>query len=313
MEVSFIIITNNNKKEELALQIQSIRSLNIPKYEIILSGIIDQIYKNSKDIKFVDDTINAQRGSLGGMRNNACKIATYDNLVISDDDMLFTSEWYENFIKINQNFDIVTPRVKLPDGTRFWDHACYMSPEKGHLMLNPDENDDHLYMSGGQSWVIKKNIWEKIKWDEEFLIYKMKSLDDYHRGIHNEDTDFALRCRKAGCKIKHEPSLRVYHNDASYTAIGRLVRRRLDDRQSDWFNNINFPEQISVQFAVILINFGFEVEAVDILRKLIKQNSFLARQVLTQLEDKNGGPLVDSNFLEVNEEYITLIRKLKNV
>lgn len=313
MNISFIIITNNNKKEELSLQIESIKHLNIPNYEIILAGIIDQKYKNQNHIKYIEDEFNAKRGSLGGMRNNACSLASYDNLVISDDDMLFCEDWYINFQKINQNFDIITPRVKLPDGTRFWDHACYMSPEKGHIMLNPEEKDDYLYMSGGQSWVIKKQVWAKIKWDEEFLIYKMKSLDDYHRGIHNEDTDFALRCRKAGFIIRHEPSIRVYHNDPSYTSIGRLVRRRSETTKVGWANSLNFPEQILVQIAVLLINFSFEAEAADLLRSLINKNSFLAQQVFSQLEQKNGGQLLDSQYSEDNQEYKLLIDKIKNV
>jgi len=313
MEVSFIIITNNNKKEELSLQIKSIRNLNIPNYEIVIAGIIDPAYKNQKDIKYVEDEFNATRGSLGGMRNNACKLAIYDNLVISDDDMLFCEDWYNNFKKINLNFDIITPRVKLPDGTRFWDHACYMSPEKGHIMLNPEENDDHLYMSGGQSWIIKKQAWEKVKWNEDFLIYKMKTLEDYHKGIHNEDTEFALRCRQSNLKIKHEPSIKVYHNDPSYTSVGRLVRRRSDNKTCSWCEKLQFPEQILAQISVVLINFGFEAEAADILRQLIIKNSFVAQQILSQLEEKNGGNLVDSEFTLINKEYLDLLNKLNHV
>lgn len=313
MEVSFIIITNNNKKEELSLQIKSIRNLNIPKYEIIIAGIIDPIYKNQKDIKHVEDEFNAIRGSLGGMRNNACKIASYDNLVISDDDMLFCQDWYDNFKKIDSNFDIITPRVKLPDGTRFWDHACYMSPQKGHIILNPDEVDEYLYMSGGQSWIIKKQAWEKVKWDEDFLIYKMKSLDDYHKGMHNEDTDFALRCRQSKLRIKHEPSIKVYHNDPSYTCVGRIVKRRSDNKTFNWCEKLEFPEQILAQISVVLINFGFEAEAADILRRLIFKNSFVAQQIFSQLEEKNGGNLVDSEFTLNNKEYINLLNNLNHV
>lgn len=313
MNVSFIIITNNQKKDELNFQIKSIRNLNIPKYEIILVGIIDDKYKNNNDIKWIEDKFNAERGSLGGMRNNACNIAKYENLVISDDDMLFMENWYENFENINNDFDIITPRVKLPDGTRFWDHACYMSPQKGHIMLNPEEDDDYLYMSGGQSWIIKKNVWNQVKWDEEFLIYKMKSLGDYHKGMHNEDTDFALRCRQNGFKITHEPTIKVYHNDPSYTSIGRLVRRRSDGKKLDWAKTLNFPEQVLVQISVLLINFGFEAEAGDILRSLIAKSSFVAQQVFSQLEEKNGGYLVDSEYTLDNQEYNLLIEKLKNV
>jgi len=311
MSVSFIIITNNHKKEELNLQIKSIRNLNIPTYEIVLCGVIDDKYKNNNDIKWIEDTYNAERGSLGGMRNNACKIALYDNLVISDDDMLFTEDWYDNFKNIDNNFDIITPRVKLPDNTRFWDHACYMSPEKGHVMLNSQENDNYLYMSGGQSWIIKKECWEKIKWNEDLLIYKMSSLEDYNKGMHNEDTDFALRCRKNNFKIIHKPEIRVYHNDATYTSIGRIVKRRSESKKSNWCKTLRFPDEINIQIAISLANFGFEAEAIDILRMLISKNNFLAEQVYFSIENKNGDKLEDSNYLDYNKKYENLIIKLK--
>ena len=115
--------------------------------------------------------------------------------------MLFSLDWYLNIQK-NKEFDILTPKIKLPDGTRFWDNACYMSPEKGHIILNHNETDDYLYMSGGQSWIMKKYVFDKVKWDEDILIYNMKNLDQYTKGMHNEDTDYSLKCRKNGFKIK---------------------------------------------------------------------------------------------------------------
>jgi hypothetical protein len=314
VNISFIIITNSKKKEELLLQIKSIEHQNIQNYEILIVGDIDlnQKYSNS-NIILIEDKYNADRGSLGGMRNKACEQAKYENLVISDDDMLFTKDWYKNLLKINQDFDIITPCVKVPDGTRFWDNACYMSPSKGHVILNEDETDDHLYMSGGQSWIIKKSAWSKVKWDEEFLIYKMKSLDDYNKGIHNEDTDFALRCRQNNLKIRHEPSVLVYHNDKSYTAVGRVIRRRYNNKDQTWCEKLDLPEEILIQFAISLAGYNFEAEAADILRRLKLNNSFSADQVFTQIEQRYGGPLNNSNFSFKNEEYLQLIETYKDV
>jgi GT2 family glycosyltransferase len=311
MKISFVIITNGIKSEELLLQVKSIIDQNIPTYEIIIVGKTNQRFK-LPNIYFIEDLYNADRGSLGGLRNKACSVAKYENLVISDDDMIFPKDWYINLLKASE-FQILTTCIKNPDGTRFWDNACYMSPINGHVNLNYNEHDDYKYMSGGQSWLIKKLIWEKVKWDEELLIYKMNNLQDYSKGLHNEDTDFALRCRDNGYKIVHDPNIVVYHNDKTYTGIGKMVRRRTIQKDYLWWKNFNFPDQIGLNFANTLLQYGLQAEAADLLRKLSEDGNFSAKQLLENLEKQLGGKLDNSNFSFHNDEYIKLIQHYKNV
>lgn len=311
MNISFVIITNGIKSEELLLQVNSILSQNIPNYEIIIVGKTNHKF-NLPQIYFIEDSYNADRGSLGGLRNKACEVAKYDNLVISDDDMLFTKDWYVNLLK-SPDFEILTTCIRNPDGTRFWDNACYMSPVHGHINLNYNEEDDYKYMSGGQSWLIKKSVWEKVKWDEELLIYKMSNLKDYSKGLHNEDTDFALRCRSNGYKITHDYNVVVYHNDKTYTGIGRIVRRRSVQKDYLWWKNFNFPDQIAISFANILLEYGLQAEMIDLLRKLSFDGNLNASNLLLKIENQLGGKLDNSNFSFKNEEYLNLIELLKNV
>lgn len=300
MDISFVIISDGKKSGKLAQQIFSIYKQSIPNYEIVIAGNVPATYANGK-VKVIPDVYNAERGSLGGLRNTACLNTKYENLVISDDDMFFPTDWYKNLVQTD-NFDILTTRIKNPDGTRFWDHACFMSPVRGHIILNPDEDDDHLYMSGGQSWLMKKYVWDKIQWDAELLFYNMKGLSDYDKGIHNEDTNFSLRCREAGFKISYDHRVKVFHNDATYTSIGRLVRRRSLYDSQKWVQNFLFPEERAVEFAVRLAQTGIEAEAADILRKLKSQGSYLAMKTLMDFENHYGGPLQDSEFLIDNPE-----------
>jgi hypothetical protein len=295
MDISFVIITNGQKPDKVLNQILSIRALQIPNYKIILSGIHPEKFKKH-DLIYVDDHHNASRGSLGGLRNSACKVAPYENIVISDDDMLFPREWYTQLLK-SPSFDILTTRIVNPDGTRFWDHACYMSPTRGHSILNPDEEDDFLYMSGGQSWLMKKYVWESVQWDAELLFYNVKNLSDYNKGHHNEDTNFALRCREAGFKISHDHNVIVNHDDPSYTSIGRLVRRRSVYKDYRWVKSFLFPDEIAIEFAVNLINKGIEAEGADILRILSISGNFKAMELYMQFENLYGGALKDSNFI----------------
>jgi GT2 family glycosyltransferase len=307
MDISFIIITNGKKPQELSAQVNSILGLSITNYEIIIIGEVSNLKYDSLKIKLIKDSESASRGSLGALRNNACKLAIYENLVISDDDMLFTKDWYQNLLKA-PSFQILTTCIRNPDGTRFWDNACYMSPIHGHVNLNYNEEDDYKYMSGGQSWLIKKSVWEQVKWDEDLLIYKMKNLEDYSKGLHNEDTDFALRCREKGFKITHYPEVIVYHNDATYTGIGRMVRRRSVQKDESWALSFNFPEKISLEFAINLINYGLHAEGADLLRKIASEGSLIGQQALKQFEDQLGGILENSQFTFDNIEYKDLIK-----
>jgi hypothetical protein len=313
MKLSFIIITNGNKTRELQLQINSILSLKIPEYEILICGKIPQIntYDNP-NIVLLENEEDALRGSLGGLRNRACSRAKFENLVISDDDMLFSEDWYQNLLNA-PNFEILTTCIRNPDGTRFWDNACYLSPVHGHINLNYNEDDDYKYMSGGQSWLIKKFVWEEARWDEELLIYKMSNLEDYKKGLHNEDTDFSLRCRKNNRKITHFRDVVVYHNDPSYTGVGKMVRRRSFQKDCRWWLEFNFPSQVAINFVNLLLSFGLQAEACDLLRKLALFNDDAhAKQLLINIENELGGKLENSHFSFYNENYHELVKSLEN-
>jgi hypothetical protein len=315
MNCSFIIITNSKKYKECCLQILSIIAQKIPKYEILLCGDISaslEQFISTKNIPYtsIHRPKEAKNGKLGSMRNAACSQAKYDNLIISDDDMLFTFKWYESLLSRTSDFDILTTQVRLPDGTRFWDHCCYMSPAKGHIVLNPDETDDYLYMSGGQSWIMKKYVYDKVKWDENIEIYSMSNLNEYKQGKHNEDTDYSLRCRKY-FRISYDHNVVVYHNDASYTSIGRVVRRRYNNAPNTWLRTILLPPEIMINFAMELLSLKLEADALDILRTIyIRYPSKFddVRKYLTDIENYYGGPLIDSNYSIVNKEYDELLK-----
>jgi hypothetical protein len=297
--ISYIIITNGKKPDLLKFQIQSIRASSIPSVEseIIVCGDLEGVdCIDMHEVSFIPAEDAAKNGQLGLMRNLACQQAKYSNLVISDDDMIFPEDWQKKFVEADQNFDIMTTKVQLPDGTRFWDKACYQSPVRGHVILNYDEEDDFLYMSGGQSWIMKKYVFEKVQWDPDLKIYKMSNLRDYEQGKHNEDTDFSLRCRNAGFSIKHNPHMKVLHYDPTYTSIGRMCRRRSYNHNHRWASGMNFNGATLMQFYNILMKMGYEAEAVDILRRGKSLNDVSCSMKLDELEDINGGKLEDSIF-----------------
>ena len=309
MDISFVIITGGGKPKHVQRLLSSIKKQNIENFESIIIGSTENLSidpfslglsaPSTNAIKTIEKKEAAQKGELGVMRNAGCKESRFDNIVILDDDLLLTKNWYKNLLNFKEDYDILTCQVRVPDGGRYWDHACYQSPKHGHITLEADQQDDYLYMSGGCSWLMKKHVFEKIQYDSS-EIYNMKNLKDYSEGKHNEDTYFAQRCRHAGFKIKHNHNSVAIHDDATYTNLGRFARRRENNRTHEWVKSmdLDFPPEVIVQFSAGLYNSGFPAEAADVLRMGLERH--MKNQTLEEnwkkLSDAHGGALSDARW-----------------
>jgi glycosyltransferase involved in cell wall biosynthesis len=216
MNASFCIITGGRSRS-INLVIESIRAQRIPKYEIIIVGK----HHDEQGIVYLPAFEEAESGRLGRMRNLAMAAARLENIVIMDDDIILSPSWYESLLQYVIPFDILTSQVRDPDGTRYWDHATYGGP-RGHILLENDEEDDHIYMTGGGAWIMKKYVADTVKWDETRVFNEQ------------EDSDFSARCRQAGFRISHNHQMLVFHDNDSYTSVGRVVLRRSAGRQRQW-------------------------------------------------------------------------------
>ena len=318
MDISFIIVSNGKKREKTNLVLKSIHAQQIKDYEILIVGD----YPKGDGYAFVPLKKSARAGLLGEMRNKACSLAKGEKIVVLDDDMILSPTWHKNLLSYQSNYDILTSQVRLPDGTRFWDHVCYQSPRYGHCILDEDEDDGHIYMSGGQAWIMKKYVFEKCKWDETFSTglerANMKSLKDYSEGKHNEDTDFSHKCREAGFKISHNHNMVAFHDDDQYTCVGRLVRIRQEKKSRFWVKELNFyrPAEEIAEYAKHLWNEGKQADAADVIRYGLQfhfQNIHL-QQIWETMENKNGGRLKSCEWeLEGDQEYLATLDFLNKV
>lgn len=314
MDISFVIITGGKKPKHISRLVKSIQKQNIENFEAIIVGNTKDLdidlfsmglsCPKSNRIITIERLEAAQKGELGVMRNAGCKEAQFENIVILDDDLILTKDWYKNLLKLETldsfaDYDILTCQIRLPDGGRYWDHACYQSPKRGHITLEADEEDDHLYMSGGCSWLMKKHVFEKVQYDSS-EIYNMSNLKDYSEGKHNEDTYFSKRCRDLGFKIMHNHNSVAIHDDPSYTNLGRFARRRENDRTQSWVKSmdLDFPPEVIVQFAAALYNSGFPAEASDVLRMGLQRHikNPELEDNWKKLSDAHGGELSDSRW-----------------
>jgi len=217
MSLSFCIITGGKRPDLIRTVITSIRAQKIPAYEIIVAGK----HHAEPGIVYVEAEEAAAHGRLSEMRNKAVALTRYENIVILDDDIILSPDWYLAFLSFEKTFDILTSQVRVPDGSRYCDHVTIGGP-KGNIILREDEDDDFVYMTGGGGWVMKDYVARGVKWDENRVVNEA------------EDVDFSRRCQAEGFRISHNHRMLVYHADPTYTCIGRLVARRKDGRSQAW-------------------------------------------------------------------------------
>jgi FkbM family methyltransferase len=207
--VSFCIITNGKRMQKLRAELDSIRALKIPEYEIIVAG--DAPAGLGADVVVIPLAEAAHSGKTSVLRNAAMGRASFEHLVIADDDMLFHGNFYEGLKHFGEEYDVQCVRMLNPDGSRFWDWATVDGP-RGQQLLDYGEVEPFLYVTSGL-FVMKRAVAERVKWNESLGYYQA------------EDVDFSRRLQQAGLSIRHNPHSTATHNDARYTRDGLVIVR----------------------------------------------------------------------------------------
>ena len=283
MTASFCIITGGKREETLSLVLKSIRAQKIPEHEIIISGK----HHDEPGIIYLPAAEAAEKGMLGLMRNRAVARAQYENIVLLDDDIILAPGWHEALKAYGRPFDILTSQIRVPDGSRYLDHATSGGP-RGQMILAEDEDDEHVYMTGGGGWVMKNYVARQVRWDETLAFYK------------SEDVDFSRRCQAAGFRISHNHKMLVFHADATYTAVGRTVLRRSDGKGQEWIiPAIDRMTPVTVLLQVIAARSKSHLaEAADCLRMGMAKypSSIILRTVWEWFIRRTGGNLPGSRW-----------------
>jgi glycosyltransferase involved in cell wall biosynthesis/Tfp pilus assembly protein PilF len=205
---SFCIITGGQRPAKVAHLIATIHALQLPAYEVLVGG---EVSKVPGGVRKVDLAEAARSGRLGKMRNELCRRARFNQLVVCDDDLVFAPDFAEGLKRFGVDYDAMAVRIVNPDGSRFWDWAT-TGGTKGSVLLDYWDTDPHLYITGGIC-VVKAAVWERVQWDE-------------HRGFYErEDVDFSTRLRAAGFTIRYNVFARVTHDDDRYSRVDRRIYR----------------------------------------------------------------------------------------
>lgn len=208
---SFCLITDGRRPDRLREELASIRALGLAPSEIVVVGHVPEGLGD--DVRVIQRPDLAFTGRLGAMRNAACAVARYDTLVVADDDMLFHPE-FGDALREGGEWDVLCVRLLNPDGTRYWDWATIGGP-RGHVLLDYDDTDDHVYVTGGLA-VMRASVHEVVPWDDGRGFYQ------------GEDVEWSSRLRAAGMRIRFNARGMVTHQDPRYTQDGRVMRFRQD-------------------------------------------------------------------------------------
>jgi glycosyltransferase involved in cell wall biosynthesis/Flp pilus assembly protein TadD/GT2 family glycosyltransferase len=293
--LSFVIITAGQRPELLEVVMQSIRAQGIPNYEILVVGC----HCDAPGLHYIPAEQAARGHRLGEMRNRGMDAARYDTIVLLDDDCLLARDWYTAFLAGPQDFDILTMQVRVPDGTRYWDHVRTGTANGDQQMLLDEEADPQVYATGGAT-ILRAAVAAAIRWDDAMIL--------------GEDVDYSRRCQAHGYTITHNPRCLVYHADPTYTSIGRWCFRRTGGRTAQWVEAALQdwqPRDIYIQ-ANALLNQDRTAEGVDCLRYgMLRYPDYAPfQEALMEIERMSGGHIPDTTWhLDGDPAFLTTLQE----
>jgi len=161
---SFGIITGGKRDDWVDMEIESIKRLKIPHYEIIVCGG----YKKRKGIVHIPFGDNE---GIGLGKNKICKRAKYENIAISHDKFIYDPYWFQGMKRYGNYFQVLGCIIHDSFGNRAGDwitygNSWYSLPRIG--LLEYDDWDKHIYLDGG-FYIIKRSVWEIVKWNEKIV------------------------------------------------------------------------------------------------------------------------------------------------
>ena len=155
------------------------------------------------------------RGCTGG-RNQACRMATGEFIVLLDNDAeVIDSKWlsklYEFYISKGQDVGIVGPKMVYPQNPGMIQQIGLGVTANGKIGYwgQGKNTDDPLYNESRElqgypaaCWLIRRKIFEEYGY-----------FDEVYYPVNLEDVDFCYRIREKGLKIYYCPFVVLYHHE----------------------------------------------------------------------------------------------------
>jgi len=206
--VSFCIPTNGKRPEKTELTIKSIKAQTGKPVEIILCGDVDS-FKHIEGVTLVDRKEEAHSRKVALLRNKAAEVAKYNVIAWCDDDIVLDNSWLQNTIHYSKNngWNVLGNKVLSPDGTRYWDRAT-LNPH--NLVSYSHPNYDKALYQSSAFFLVKKQVWNNVKWDEKKLVYGDRE------GNIPEDVQYSIDLKNNSYTFEFNQDSLVWHFDESY-------------------------------------------------------------------------------------------------
>lgn len=151
MDFTFGILTKYDNETQLREVIDSIHALNIPNYQVLIIG--EQKREGAEKERYIWFEDSVKPGWITRKKNLLARAANYQNIVLMHDYFVFDKDWYNNFLKFGNNWDICSCSQYLINGKRhFTDWVTWDSPIfPRYTSLNYDDwsHVHYMYQSGG--------------------------------------------------------------------------------------------------------------------------------------------------------------------
>lgn len=206
MNFTFGILTIGEDYERIGKILDSIHLQNIEKYEIIvIGGDPEKIHKqNNKECRLVCIPFPEEvcpSGWITKKKNIITSMALCENVVYLHDYLEFDKNWYKNFLKFGDDWDVCMNAIQDFQGQRFRDWVTWDDPKLGRgieLSYEDTSRIKYQYISGAY-WVAKRR----------FMLFN--PLDEnYNRATEYEDVEWSIRIRGLA-KIKMNKESIVKH------------------------------------------------------------------------------------------------------
>jgi hypothetical protein len=170
MKFTFGITTDYKNEEQLNQVLDSIKTLNIPEYEILVIG--DRKYTKDGKVSYLHFDEKIKPGWVTRKKNIICQVASYENIVLMHDYYVFDKDWYQSYVEFGEDWDICSNQQLLITGKRHftdwvvWDDPIF--PRYTCLPYDEWSRTQYMYVSGGY-FLTKKKVALDNPFNEDLL------------------------------------------------------------------------------------------------------------------------------------------------
>ena len=221
--VSIIIPTYNREREVLNC-IESLFNITYPNFEILvvdnasMDNTVVSVKKQFANIRVIELSENFGASKA---RNEGIKYAEGEFLCFVDSDNMVNKNFLTELVLLAESDPLIGfcgPKMYyLNDKTKIWyagaNISLFTSKTKyiGHNQIDRGQYDSIREVGHIPNvWLVKKDVVKKI------------GLIDINYSMHYEESDWAMRAKKAGYKIMFCPTSVVYHDIPLFKGVKSL-------------------------------------------------------------------------------------------